>query len=235
MEKSEQLSEEEMQTVVEELHSKGEQNDEESQAFIESFLLKLGKIAFARSFIEYCIRHTPSKTDQSILDLVKTKNKEVGMENSNKNPMLLATQRDLIAGEVSKDLSKRFLLPEYLVKAHEDGVIHFHDMDYFVQDMFNCCLVNISDMLDNGTVMNNKLIESPKSFQVACTVMTQIIAANCGGQYGGQSVNIKHLGKYLKKTEDKERKRLMETFGSRLSKDILDDLVEKKVTEELKT
>jgi len=235
MEKSEQLSGEEMNTVVEELHSKGEQNDEESQAFIESFLLKSGKIAFARSFIEYCIRHTPSKTDQSILDLVKTKNKEVGMENSNKNPMLLATQRDLIAGEVSKDLSKRFLLPEYLVKAHEDGVIHFHDMDYFVQDMFNCCLVNISDMLDNGTVMNNKLIESPKSFQVACTVMTQIIAANCGGQYGGQSVNIKHLGKYLKKTEDKERKRLMEQFWSRLSKDILDDLVEKKVTEELKT
>ncbi len=235
MEKTEQLSEEEMKTVVEELHSKGEQNDEESQTFIESFLLKLGKIQFAKAFIEYCIRHTPSATDQSILDLVKTKNKEVGMENSNKNPMLLATQRDLIAGEVSKDLSKRFLLPEYLVKAHEDGVIHFHDMDYFVQDMFNCCLVNISDMLDNGTVMNNKLIESPKSFQVACTVMTQIIAANCGGQYGGQSVNIKHLGKYLKKTEDKERKRLIEQFWSRLSKDILDDLVEKKVTEELKT
>ena len=235
MEKSEQLSEEGMNTIVEDLRSKGEQNDEESQTFIESFLLKSGKIAFARAFIEYCIRHTPSKTDQSILDLVRTKNKEVGMENSNKNPMLLATQRDLIAGEVSKDLSKRFLLPEYLVKAHEDGVIHFHDMDYFVQDIFNCCLVNIADMLDNGTVMNNKLIESPKSFQVACTVMTQIIAANCGGQYGGQSVNIKHLGKYLKKTEDKERKRLMETFGSRLSKDILDDLVEKKVTEELKT
>jgi ribonucleoside-triphosphate reductase len=108
-------------------------------------------------------------------------------------------------------------------------------MDYYIQDMFNCCLVNIKDMLDNGTVMNDKMIESPKSFQVACTVMTQIISANCGGQYGGQSVDIKHLGKYLKKTEDKERKKLMELFGKRLSKDLLDDLVEKMVSDELKT
>jgi ribonucleoside-triphosphate reductase len=212
---------------------------ESIQDFIEAKLMEVGKFVLAKKYIVYryqrdLIRKV-NTTDDSILQLVKTTNKEVGEENSNKNPILLATQRDLIAGEVSKDISARILLPEHLMRAHKDGAIHFHDMDYFIQDMFNCCLVNIADMLDNGCVMNDKLIESPKGFQVACTVMTQIIAANCGGQYGGQSVSIKHLGKYLKKTEDKERKRLIEKFGERLSKDLLDDLVEKKVSEELKT
>jgi ribonucleoside-triphosphate reductase len=186
------------------------------QDFIEAKLMEAAKFALAKKYIVYRYQRDlirkANTTDDSILSLVKTTNKEVGEENSNKNPILLATQRDLIAGEVSKDLSARVLLPADLIKAHKNGEIHFHDMDYFIQDMFNCCLVNIQDMLDNGTVMNDKLIETPKGFQVACTVMTQIIAANCGGQYGGQSVSIKHLGKYLKKTEDKERKRLMEKF-----------------------
>jgi ribonucleoside-triphosphate reductase len=118
----------------------------------------------------------------------------------------------LIAGEVSKDISARLLLPEHLSQAHKNGEIHFHDMDYYIQDMFNCCLVNVQDMLDNGTVMNEKMIESPKSFQVACTIVTQIIAANSSGQFGGQSLSLKHLGKYLKKTEEKQRKKLMEKF-----------------------
>jgi len=213
---------------------------EEIQDFVESKLIEQNKYQLAKTYIIYrykrgLVRQTANTTDESILALVRTTNKDVGEENSNKNPRLLATQRDLIAGEVSKDIAARIFLPEKLVQAHKTGAIHFHDMDYFIQDMFNCCLVNIKDMLDNGTVMNDKMIESPKGFQVACTVMTQIIAANCGGQYGGQSVDIKHLGKYLQKTEDKERKRLIETFGDRLSKDLLDDLVEKKVAEELKT
>jgi len=153
------------------------------QDFIESKLMEAGKYVLAKKYIVYryqrdLIRKS-NTTDESILHLVRTTNKEVGEENSNKNPMLLATQRDLIAGEVSKDISTRILLPEHLIEAHKNGEIHFHDLDYFIQDMFNCCLVDIADMLDNGTVMNDKLIESPKGFQVACTVMTQIIAANC--------------------------------------------------------
>ncbi len=209
------------------------------QDFIEAQLMRLGKYHLAKTYMIYrynrALLRKANSTDESILALVKMKNKAVGEENSNKNPRLLATQRDLIAGEVSKDIASRILLPENLVKAHNNGEIHFHDMDYYIQDMFNCCLVNIKDMFENGTVMNDKMIAEPKSFSVACTVMTQIIAANCGGQYGGQSVNIKHLGKYLKVSEDKERKRLMEQFGDRLSHDLLTDLVEKRVTEELKT
>ena len=139
---------------------------------------------------------------------VLTENKETMEENSNKNAVLVSTQRDLIAGECSKDLADRIMLPERIVKAHNDGVLHFHDKDYFVQPMHNCCLVNIGDMLDNGTVMNGKMIESPKSFQVACTVMTQIIAAVASSQYGGQSVDIRHLGKYLRKSYDKFYKEL---------------------------
>jgi ribonucleoside-triphosphate reductase len=170
---------------------------ESIQDFIEAKLMETGKFILAKKYIVYRYQRDlirkANTTDDSILQLVHTTNKEVGEENANKNPMLLATQRDLIAGEVSKDISERVLLPEHLIRAHKNGEIHFHDMDYFIQDMFNCCLVNIQDMLDNGCVMNDKLIETPKGFHVACTVMTQIIAANCGGQYGGQSVSIKHL------------------------------------------
>ena len=128
------------------------------------------------------------------MSLVKNKNKDVAEENSNKNAMVASTQRDLIAGEVSRDLTRRLLLPPEISKAHDDGVIHFHDADYFIQPIFNCCLINIADMLDNGTVMNGKMCESPKSFRVACTVMTQIIATVASNQFGGQSVDISILG-----------------------------------------
>ena len=133
-------------------------------------------------------------------------------ENSNKKATLISTQRDLIAGECSKDITDRLLLPEKIVKAHKDGILHFHDKDYFLQPMFNCCLVNLGDMLDNGTVINGKLIESPKSFQVACIVTTQIIASISGGQYGGQSIDIKHLAKYLRVTYDKHYKKRYEKY-----------------------
>lgn len=151
-------------------------------------------------------------TDDSILSLIRNNNVEVGKENSNKDSALASTQRDLIAGEVSKDISRRLLLPEEIRAAHDQGILHFHDMDYFIQPMFNCCLVNIKDMFENGTVMNGKLIETPKSFQVACTVMTQIIASVASGQFGGQSVNIKHLGKYLAVTRKKYQKKYQEQF-----------------------
>ena len=180
---------------------------EDIQDIIERKLMEFGKFTLAKKYILYRDKHAlirkANSTDESILTLVRNANKETMEENSNKNAVLVSTQRDLIAGECSKDLADRVMLPERIVKAHNDGVLHFHDKDYFVQPMHNCCLVNIGDMLDNGTVMNGKMIESPKSFQVACTVMTQIIAAVASSQYGGQSVDIRHLGKYLRKTYDK--------------------------------
>ena len=168
------------------------------------------------------------------MSLIKNSNKELKEENSNKNATLASAQRDYMAGEVSKDITKRILLPAKIVKAHEDGVIHFHDMDYFIQPIFNCCLVNIGDMLDNGTVMNNKLIESPKSFKVACTVMTQIIAAVASNQYGGQSVNISHLGKYLRKSAEKYRRHYTEMLAANNSPEMIDKLVNDRVKSELK-
>ena len=158
--------------------------------------------------------------DRSILSLVKNANKETMEENSNKNAVVVSTQRDLIAGECSKDISDRLLLPKEIVDAHNNGVLHFHDKDYFIQSMHNCCLVNIGDMLDNGTVMNGKMIESPKSFQVACIVMTQIIASVASNQYGGQSLNICHLGKYLRRTYEKAYKKRFLVYSERgLSKE----------------
>ena len=189
---------------------------EKIQDQIERKLMELGKYELAKRYMLYrekrsIIRQT-NTTDESILSLIRNTNKEVSKENSNKNAILLSTQRDLIAGEVSKDIVDRLLLPERIVKAHKEGVLHFHDKDYFIQPMFNCCLINIKDMLDNETVMNGKKIETPKSFQVACTVMTQIIAAVASNQYGGQSVNIAHLGKYLRKTYDKYYKKYYNHF-----------------------
>lgn len=141
--------------------------------------------------------------DGSILGLINCTNEEVMNENSNKNAVAIPTQRDLIAGEVSKDIVRRKKLPSHIVQAHDDGVLHFHDMDYFMQNMFNCCLVNIKDMFENGTVINKRKIDTPNSFQVACTIMTQIIAQIACSQYGGQSLNVKHLGKFLKKSEER--------------------------------
>ena len=154
-------------------------------------------------------------------------------ENSNKNAVMASTQRDLIAGEVSKDLTWRMLLPEKIAKAEKEGVLHFHDADYFVQPIFNCCLINIGDMLDNGTVMNGKMIESPKSFQVACTVTTQIIASVASNQYGGQSVDLKHLGKYLRKSKEKFEKELQDEFGDEFDKKVAEKIIARRLKSEL--
>ena len=209
------------------------------QDFIETKLMENEKYILAKKYVIYrytrALVRKANTTDDSILSLISNKNKEVGEENSNKNAAVASTQRDLIAGEVSKDLSRRMLLPEKLRKAHDDGVLHFHDMDYFLQPIFNCCLINIKDMLENGTVMNGKLIESPKSFQVACTIMTQIIAAVASSQYGGQSVNVKHLGKYLRRSREKYLKQVRNKYSNKLSEDLIEKIVDDRVYDELKS
>ncbi len=212
---------------------------EEIQDIIEEKLMEDGKYTLAKTYILY--RYTrelvrkANTTDESILSLIKHNNKDVMEENSNKNAIIASTQRDLIAGEVSKDLTKRILLPEKISKAHEEGILHFHDADYFLQSIFNCCLINIKDMFENGTVMNGKLIESPKSFQVACTVMTQIISAVASSQYGGQSVDVRHLGKYLRITKEKYRRRYEEDFAGKLPPEVIEELIEDRVNDELKS
>ena len=210
---------------------------EEIQDFIESELIHADKSELAKKYIIYryqrALIRKANTTDDSILALIRNNNVEVGKENSNKDSALASTQRDLIAGEVSKDISRRLLLPEEIRAAHDQGILHFHDMDYFIQPMFNCCLVNIKDMFENGTVMNGKLIETPKSFQVACTVMTQIIASVASGQFGGQSVNIKHLGKYLAVTRKKYQKKYQEQFWSQLSDEQIAQLVAMRIKDEL--
>ena len=215
---------------------------EKIQDYIELQMMSAGYCVLAKSYITYRYKHElirkKNSTDDSILSLVNLKNKAVMEENSNKNAYIASTQRDLIAGEVSKDLTKRVLLPEKIVKAHEEGILHFHDMDYFLQPIFNCCLINIGDMLENGTVMNGKLIETPKSFRVACTIMTQVIAAVASSQYGGQSVAIEHLGRFLKISHDRFRKECLEEMqiddSLELLGDKVNDVVEKRAAIRLK-
>ena len=210
---------------------------EEIQDFIESELIHADKSELAKKYIIYryqrALIRKANTTDDSILALIRNNNVEVGKENSNKDSALASTQRDLIAGEVSKDISRRLLLPEEIRAAHDQGILHFHDMDYFIQPTFNCCLVNIKDMFENGTVMNGKLIETPKSFQVACTVMTQIIASVASGQFGGQSVNVKHLGKYLAVTKEKYLRKYKEQFWSQFSDEQIAQLVAMRIKDEL--
>lgn len=212
---------------------------EDIQDIIEEKLMDFDLFVLAKTYIIYryqrALVRKANTTDDSILSLIRNENKELAEENSNKNTVLASTQRDYIAGEVSRDLTNRILLPEKLSKAHEDGIFHFHDADYFVQPIFNCCLINIGDMLDNGTVMNGKLIESPKSFQVACTITTQIISAVASSQYGGQSVDLKHLGKYLRKSKNKFEKSIKETCGSDVSQKTVDKLVSERLQMELKS
>lgn len=211
---------------------------EDIQDIVECKLMEFGKFALAKAYIIYrynrALVRKANTTDESILTLIKNSNKDVMEENSNKNAVMAATQRDLIAGEVSKDLTKRMLLPEHISKAHEEGAIHFHDADYFLQPIFNCCLINIGDMLDNGTVMNGKLIESPKSFQVACTIMTQIIASVACSQYGGQSVDVSHLGKYLRYSYNKFKNHFKEVLGDSASDEEIERLTQDRLKEELR-
>ena len=180
---------------------------EQIQDNVERGLMYYKFFDVAKAFMLYREKRSmvrkSNTTDESILKLIRNENKEMNEENSNKNTKMASTQRDYIAGIVSRDITRRILLPDHISKAHDEGVLHFHDADYFLQPIHNCCLINIGDMLDNGTVINGKMIDSPKSFQVACTVMTQIIAQVASCQYGGQSVDTVHLGKYLRRSIDK--------------------------------
>jgi len=238
-EKVEDQSIEEIVEYVERFAANKVLNVETIQDMIESALVSQDKYLLAKKYIIYRYKREllrkANTTDESILKLIKNENKELAEENSNKNTILASTQRDYIAGEVSRDLTKRLLLPERITMAHEEGVLHFHDADYFIQPIFNCCLINIGDMLDNGTVMNGKMIESPKSFQVACTVMTQIIAAVASNQYGGQSVDMKHLGKYLRKSRDKYLREMKNKFGETLDDKTLNEIVDVRLYDELKS
>lgn len=208
---------------------------EDIQDIIEQKLMELGKYDLAKKYIVYrytrALVRKQNTTDESILGLIK--NSTGILADGESLPVIASVQRNLIAGEVSKDLTKRILLPEKISKAHEDGIIHFHATDYFLQPIINSCLVNIGDMLDNGTIINEQKIESPKSFQVACIVTTQIIAAIASSQYGKQYINVKHLGKYLRKSYDKIKFELEELDDCDLSDKAIEKIAWRRLQNEL--
>lgn len=208
------------------------------QNAVEVVLMKNKYWDVARAYITYrykrALYRKGNTTDNSIMSLIQGTNKDLAEENANKSTIIAATQRDYMAGEVSRDLTRRILLPEHITKAHDEGAIHFHDMDYFVQPIFNCCLINIKDIFENGTVMNDKMIEEPKSFQVACTVLTQVIACIASNQYGGQSVEMSHLGKYLRITKEKYIRKTRELMPE-LSEDSILKIAMARTMDELKS
>ena len=176
-------------------------------------------------------------TDDKILSLIECNNEEAKQENSNKNPVVNSTQRDYMAGEVSRDLTNRLLLPEDIVKAHEEGIIHFHDTDYYAQHMHNCDLVNLEDMLQNGTVITGTLIERPHSFATACNIATQIVAQVASNQYGGQSISLTHLAPFVDVSRQKIRKQVLaevEALGVDPTESKVTEIVEKRLREEIR-
>ena len=210
------------------------------ESYVYERLVHYGQSITAKSYEGYravqSFKRNINTTDESILGLIQKTNEDVLKENSNKNSVIAATQRDLIAGEVSKDISRRRLIPPHLVQAHDEGAIHWHDMDYTLSPIFNCCLINLEDMLNNGTVINDKLVESPKSFGTACTVTTQIIAQVASNQYGGQSITIKHLAKFLRVTYDKYYKFYMEKYNNEeLAIDLANDMKMKDLRDGVQT
>ncbi len=241
VEEQQRATDEEIEKIVVSVEQKNRPRllVEDIQDMVEQGLMKLGRLELAKTYIIYrytrALVRKQNTTDESILSLLRNENKELAEENSNKNTVIASTQRDYIAGEVSRDLTRRILLPEKISKAHDEGVLHFHDADYFVQPIFNCCLINIGDMLDNGTMMNGKMIESPKGFQVACTIVTQIIASVASNQYGGQSVDIRHLGKYLRRSYEKFTKHLHEMFDGELSNEEIEKIARDRTQDELRS
>ncbi len=191
-------------------------NVEEIQDEVEDQIMRQGAYQVARVYITYRYRRQlvrqSNTTDAQIMTIIESQNEEAKQENSNKNPLLASTQRDYMAGEVSKDITKRFLLSQKVWEAHEKGLIHFHDADYFAQHIHNCCLVNLDDMLQNGTVISETKIDKPNSFSVACTVASQIIAQVASSQYGGQSISAYHLSKFVSESRKKFRKEVYEEF-----------------------
>ena len=242
----ERLTEEQIQEVSNNVHkqckkAKHSLGVEDIQNLVENELMRIQAYNIARRYITYRYRRAlvrkANSTDEQILSLIECNNEEVKQENSNKNPTVNSVQRDYMAGEVSKDITKRFLLPDDVVKAHEEGIIHFHDADYFAQHMHNCCLVNLEDMLQNGTVISETMIEKPHSFSTACTIATQIIAQVASSQYGGQTITLAHLAPFVDISRQKLIKDVrneMAAANIELAEEQILAIAEKRLKEEIK-
>ena len=245
VEESKRLTKEQIETIGRNVTKKAERspralNVEEIQDLVEDEIMDLKKFDVARKYITY--RYTrqlvrkSNTTDDQILSLIECNNEEVKQENSNKNPTVNSVQRDYMAGEVSKDITKRILLPQDIVEAHEQGLIHFHDADYFAQHMHNCDLVNLEDMLQNGTVISGTFIEKPHSFSTACNIATQIIAQVASNQYGGQSISLTHLAPFVDISRQKIRREVVEELSEAGVSDpaLIDEIAEKRLRKEIK-
>ena len=242
---TDRLSEEDIDNITNDIKYKCQKikralSVEEIQNLVEDELMKLNAFSVARKYITYrfqrALARQSNTTDEQILSLIECANEEVKQENSNKNPTVNSVQRDYMAGEVSKDLTRRILLPEDIVKAHDEGLIHFHDADYFSQHMHNCDLVNLEDMLQNGTVISETMIEKPKSFSTACNVATQIIAQVASSQYGGQSITLSHLAPFVDVSRQKFRSEVKEEFkaiGIELDDEKINTLAEERLKKEI--
>ena len=243
---SERLSDEQIEKIsvnVEEICQEMNRSlsVEEIQDLVENQIMNLRAFAVARKYITYRYKRAlvrkSNSTDEQILSLLECNNEEVKQENSNKNPTVNSVQRDYMAGEVSKDITKRLLLPQDIVDAHEQGLIHFHDADYFAQHMHNCCLVNLEDMLQNGTVISETMIEKPHSFSTACNIATQAIAQIASSQYGGQSISLAHLAPFVQVSREKFIKQVREEFdkvGLAYTEEKVREVAELRVRDEIK-
>ncbi len=242
---SERLSDEQVRRISENIEKICTEktytlNVEEIQDLVENQIMDQRAFEVARKYITYRYKRAlvrkSNSTDKQILTLIECNNEEIKQENSNKNPIVNSVQRDYMAGEVSKDITKRFLLPQDIVRAHEEGIIHFHDADYFAQHMHNCCLVNLEDMLQNGTVISETMIDKPKSFSTACNIATQAIAQIASSQYGGQSITLSHLAPFVDVSRQKLRKIVRKEFeaaGLPLTEEKIDEITEMRVMEEI--
>lgn len=244
---SDKLSPKMIDEIVEKINYKCSKLDravsvEEIQDMVEDCIMSLGRYRLAKEYITYRYKHAlmrkSNDLDRKILNLIDCKNEEVLQENSNKNPTINSTQRDYIAGEYSKDISNRLLLPEDIQKAHNEGLIHFHDMDYFIQKMHNCCLINLEDMLQNGTVISETKIDTPHSFTTACNIATQIIAQVASSQYGGATISLAHLAPFV----DVSRKKIinnikeeLEISGATLTEEQIKEIAEERLKREIKS
>ena len=247
VEEKDRLSEGEIGEIAQNIEDKcSEMNRamdvETIQDWVEADIMRHGKYTVAKHYITYryerSIVRQANTTDKQILSLLNFENEEVKQENSNKNPTVNSVQRDYMAGEVSKDITRRFLLPDDIVEAHEKGLIHFHDADYFAQHMHNCCLVNLEDMLQNGTVISQTLIEKPHSFFTACNVTTQIVAQVASNQYGGQSFSLAHLAPFVDISRQKIRNKVIEerkACGEPLDDEIIQKVSERRLKDEIQS
>lgn len=239
------LSEKEIDSIVDKVTDKamvssGYCSVEDISDMVEAELVELNAYEIAKAYIKYRYERTLARqkntTDDKILAIVECDNEEVKQENANKNPTINSVQRDYIAGEVSRDITERILLPPEIVEAHKEGIIHFHDSDFFIQHMHNCELSNLEDMLQNGTVISGVKIDKPHSFSTACNIASQTVAAVCSQSYGGQTISLAHLAPFVDVSRQKFKKELkeqVEKYNLQLSSGDIDKLVEDRVAKEI--